>query len=145
MSSMECIGYIVAGSGLKDVLCQVFVANSVDKMLTGHAYSRAVRGHLLVQLVLGCIVLKGANVSEKEKGEILTMLIKMEKLTSDNVKENASLVSTLTKLQNHLESFKENGPTVALWVQYFYMVTLMKKFIVSERCGDWDDQLGCVQ
>ena len=145
MSFMGCIGNTMAGSGLKNVLCQVFAAHSVDKMLTGHAYSRAVRGHLLVQLVLGRIVLEGANVSEEEKREILTMLTKMEELTPDKVEENASLVSTLTKLQNHLESLKENGPTAALWVQYFNMVTLMKKFIDSERRGDWDGHLACVQ
>ncbi|CAK1588860.1 unnamed protein product [Parnassius mnemosyne] len=114
-------------------------------MLTGHAYSRAVRGHLLVQLVLAHIILDGANVSEEEKKDISTMLINMEEFTPDKVKENASLMSTLKKCQYHLETLKENGPTAALWVQYFNMVTLMKKYINFERCGDWDGHLACVQ
>jgi hypothetical protein len=73
------------------------------------------------------------------------MFTKMGELTPDKVDENASLKSTLTKLQNLLESLKENGPTAAFWVQYFNMVTLMKKFIDSERRGDWDGHLVCVQ
>ncbi|CAK1580968.1 unnamed protein product [Parnassius mnemosyne] len=145
MSFLGCIGHTMAGSGLKDVLCQIFAPNSVDKMLTGHAYSRAVRGHLLVQLVLAHIILDGANVSEEEKKDISTMLINMEEFTPDKVKENASLMSTLKKFQYHLETLKENGPTAALWVQYFNMVTLMKKYINFERCGDWDGHLACVQ
>ncbi|CAG4984765.1 unnamed protein product [Parnassius apollo] len=128
MSFLGCIGHTMAGSGLKDVLCQIFAANSVDKMLTGHAYSRAVRGHLLVQLVLAHIILDGANVSKEEKKDILTMMINMEEFTPDKVKENASLMSTLKKFQYHLETLKENGPTAALWVQYFNMVILMKKY-----------------
>lgn len=61
----------MAGTGLRRAMPG---ANSVDKMLTGHAYSRAVRGHLLVQLVLGQLVLEGSNVSEEEKREMLIML-----------------------------------------------------------------------
>lgn len=52
-------------------------------MLIRHAYSWAVSGHLLVQLVVVKIVLEGINVSEKEKKEISTMLTKMEKVTPD--------------------------------------------------------------
>ncbi len=145
MSFLGCIGHTMAGSGLKDVLCQVFAANSVDKMLTGHAYSRAVRGHLLVQLVLGHIILDGANISEEEKRDILTMLTNIDEFTPDKFEGNVSLLSILTKFQNHLETLEENGPTAALWLQYFNMVTLMKKYIDCERCGDWEGHLACVQ
>jgi hypothetical protein len=93
MSFMGCIGHTMAGSGLKNVLCQVFAANSVDKMLAGLAYSRAVRGHLLVQLVLGQLVLEGANVSEEEKREILIMLSKRDDLTPHEAENNAFLVN----------------------------------------------------
>lgn len=86
MSFVGCIGYIIAGSALKDVLCQVFAANLVDKVFTGHSYIRAVRVHLLVQLVLCQIVLEGANVSEEERKETLTTLTKMEKFIQAKLK-----------------------------------------------------------
>ena len=145
MSFMGCIGHTMAGSGLKEVLCLVYAANSVDKILAGHAYSRAVRGHLLVQAVLARIVLEEASVSEEEKKEIISILSNMEDLTVQKVEGDAWLASILNKFKNELDRVKENGPTAALWVQYFNMVSLMKKFIDSERRGDWNGHLACVQ
>jgi len=40
-------GYIMAGSGLRELWNTIHAANSIDKMMTGHAYSRAVRAHIL--------------------------------------------------------------------------------------------------
>lgn len=34
-----------AGSGLKELLMRIYIDNSVEKILKGHAYSRAVRAH----------------------------------------------------------------------------------------------------
>lgn len=36
---------------------------------------------------------------------------------------------------------EENSPTAKLWVQYFNMVSLLKKFIEAERTGDWEKHL----
>lgn len=45
MSFMGSIGYIMGGSGLKELLSVIYAPISVDKMLTGYAYARAIRGH----------------------------------------------------------------------------------------------------
>lgn len=50
MSYLGSIGFIMDGSGLKDVLSASYAESSVDKMLQGHAYARAMRGHFLVYL-----------------------------------------------------------------------------------------------
>lgn len=134
----------MAGSGLKEVLSTVFAPNSVDKMLTGHAYSRAVRGHLLVQSALVRIVLADAGVSSQEQ-EVIIDMCDMEDLTEQKLGEVVYLTSLQNKLFTELDRVKENGPTAALWVQYVNMVSLMKKFIVAERCGDWNDHLLCAQ
>lgn len=42
MSFLGNIGFIMDGSGLKDVLGQIYAANSLDNILSGHAYSRDV-------------------------------------------------------------------------------------------------------
>ncbi|GBN46390.1 hypothetical protein AVEN_23270-1 [Araneus ventricosus] len=145
MSYMGCIGHTMAGRGLKDVLCLVFAPNSVDKMLTVHAYSRAVRGHLLVQGVLTRIILDGVGISSEEQEAIINILCNMEELTLEKVRENSHLTSLKKKLKNELDRIKGNGPTAALRVQYFNMVSLMKKFITAERCGDWNGHLLCAQ
>lgn len=46
------IGVIMAGSGLKEMLAQVYAEGSVDKILSGRAVARAVRGHLLIDSAL---------------------------------------------------------------------------------------------
>jgi hypothetical protein len=49
MSFLACIGYLMAGTGLGDLLSTIYARNSVDHMLSGKAYARAVRGHILLQ------------------------------------------------------------------------------------------------
>jgi len=56
----------MAGSGLKDLLSAIYAPVSVDKMLTGHAYSRSFRGHVLVQLVLGKLIFKELNLNTED-------------------------------------------------------------------------------
>lgn len=57
MSFLGTIGHLMAGTGLDDVLAQVYAENSVNHMLSGKAYARAVRGHLLVDSALNSIML----------------------------------------------------------------------------------------
>lgn len=45
MSFFGAIGYIVQGSGIKEVLSLIYASNSLDKMLNGHAYARAIKAH----------------------------------------------------------------------------------------------------
>ena len=48
MSFLGAVGMIMKCSGLHEAFCLLFAALSAEKALTGHAFSRAVRGHLLV-------------------------------------------------------------------------------------------------
>ncbi|KAL8591937.1 hypothetical protein ACOMHN_039990 [Nucella lapillus] len=56
MNFLGCIGRLMAGSGLKQVLEVAFASNSVIHMLSGKSVSRAVRGHFLVDTVLNALV-----------------------------------------------------------------------------------------
>lgn len=67
MSFMGAIGYIMAGSGLKELWSTIYATNSIEKMMTGHAYSRAVRAHFLTQLCLGIIILDELNLPDAKK------------------------------------------------------------------------------
>lgn len=58
MSFFGAIGYIIQGSGIKEVLSLIYAPNSLDKMLNGHAYARAVRAHTLLHLTLSTIIPK---------------------------------------------------------------------------------------
>lgn len=56
MSFLGCIGSIMSGSGIEELLEIVYASNNVGHMLTGKAVQRAVRGHLLVENALNAIV-----------------------------------------------------------------------------------------
>ncbi|XP_043501617.1 uncharacterized protein LOC122523810 [Polistes fuscatus] len=47
MSYLGSIGHIMNGSGLEDIWAVTYAPASVKKMLTGHAYARAMRAHIL--------------------------------------------------------------------------------------------------
>lgn len=55
MSYLGTIGSLMAGSGLKELISQVYAEGSVDQMLTGKAVARAVRAHFLVDSALNTI------------------------------------------------------------------------------------------
>ena len=56
MSFLGCIGHLMAGSGLKEVLELVYATNAVGHMLSGKALARAVRGHFLVDSTLNALL-----------------------------------------------------------------------------------------
>lgn len=141
MSFLGCIGEVMAGSGLKELFTTIYAENSVDKMLHGHAYSRAVRSHILTNLVLAEMVMSEMNLTNDERAELERLINGKESiLASEN--EVFQLVSV--KFRTALEKIEHNGPTSKLWCQYYRMTALMKLFIQAERMGDWKLHLECV-
>ena len=60
MSYQGSIGYIMGDSGLRNLWETAYAHNSVNHMLTGHAYARALRAHMLQQFpsLLTCLKLQ---------------------------------------------------------------------------------------
>ena len=56
MNLLGCIGVIMENSGLTNVLEQIYGVNTVQHMLSGKAYSRALRGHLIVDTSLNTLI-----------------------------------------------------------------------------------------
>ena len=54
---MGAIGYIMGGSGLNEVLSTCYAELLVEKMLSGHGYERAMRGHILLYVALSKLIL----------------------------------------------------------------------------------------
>lgn len=74
MSFLGCIGYLMDGSGLKELMSTVYAVVSVEKMLQGHAFSRAVRAHFLIQTARLKIVFNQLNTTEEERSTIREMM-----------------------------------------------------------------------
>lgn len=62
-----------------------------------------------------------------------------------SVEEESTYQTVAEKFKKRLLELEKNGPTAKLWVQYFRMVTLMKRFIEAERMGCWKLHLDTIQ
>lgn len=138
LSFMGCIGTIMGGSGLKELLTTIYAGQSVDKIMNGHAYSRAVRAHILTNLTLASIVFDEVNMTPVERDEIENLLRGTERSLILSPEEIDSYQMLKGKFKSALKKIEANGPTSELWVQYFRMTTLIKLFIQAERAGDWN-------
>lgn len=147
MSYIGCMGYLMGGSGLKELLSTVYAPTSVEKMLQGHAFARAVRGHLITQTALSNIIFEHIDITDEEQAcarEIMSTIWD-EPPPLGSLNENPNLKSLAKKFGEALQHLSGKGRTAKLWVQYFHMVNLMKEYIHAERSGDWDGHLNCVK
>lgn len=145
ISFLGSIGYIMKGSGLKELLSVIFAPISVDKMLSGHAYSRAIRGHLLVYLALGHLILEKVQLTNEEATEIEESIENFNDENFDIRLEDGVFKALLEKVERELLATEKNGPTAMLWIQYFRMMSLVKQFIEAERTGNWELHLSTIQ
>lgn len=146
MSYMGAIGQIMAGSGIKDIFSIIYAEGSVDKILSGHSYARAVRAHIILQQALSLLIfdeLKKDNLEFREcikNANNFRIIFNFEEIQSSEEFEK------LNKIFEHkLEEIETRGKTCKLWVLYFRMVSLLKSFIASERMGSWNAQLKCIE
>nr|XP_023029640.1 GPN-loop GTPase 3 [Leptinotarsa decemlineata] len=79
------IGFIMEGSGLKEALCKIYAENSVDKIIQGIAYSRAVRGHLLIHVSLSNIIFSSMEIDDVDRARVEVVL---NTLGFENFSEN---------------------------------------------------------
>lgn len=70
MSFMGTIGMIMSGSGIEELFKLIYTENCVEKIISGHAYARAVRPHSQSHRALSKIVLDWLEFVEKERDEL---------------------------------------------------------------------------
>jgi len=140
ISYMGAIGYIMGGNGL-DVLWQTVYADAtVQHMLNGHAYARALRAHFLTSAALTTLLLSQPHclddVDTNQLRQKLSSLIDKDGDVNDIqvdllVKD---LVDVIERASVDVAAFR----TGKLWINYIRQITILKLFIHAERSGDWD-------
>ena len=145
MSFLGSIGFIMAGSGLK-VMSTIYASHSVDKILAGHAYSRAVRAHTFLQIALSKIIFSESPLTSDEQKFMGAHLKEVHKTTPSfsGVEELRILSDVKSKFQNECFNLKDRGSTSTLWVQYLDMVLILKE-IRAERIWDWTSYLTAIK
>ena len=143
MSYLGTVGMIMQGSGLKEAFCQIFAELSADKALAGHAFSRAVRGHLLVQTSLASIIFQTEELTDDEKSFLNASLANLGK--DKKIVKNPILKKIEEKFVDGIQNLRRKGPTSQLWLQYFEIISLMQRFIDAEHSGNFKEHLEVVQ
>lgn len=114
MSYMGCIGYIMAGSGLQDLLAVIYAEKSVEHMLSGHAYGRAVRGHILVHLALATLLFEHTDFSDDDRLVVDGILNKGDRTELMTVQELHLDQTVIHKLKEQVNNVEQFGPTAKL-------------------------------
>ena len=161
MSFLGSIGRLMSGTGLKELLELVYAPNAVTHMLSGKAVSHSVRGFMLVDIALHCLMTEEMFGTSHTNDEIE----RAEPPLSNNILTEASqLFDTLLNRQETMENvvnhdalkavekefelqkmrFKEIR-TSNLWLSFCEMVAVLKRFLLAERTGDWELHLLSVQ
>ncbi|KAK3927182.1 Protein asteroid-like protein 1 [Frankliniella fusca] len=148
MSFIGAIAHIMSGSGLEELWAQVYAVNSVKHMVTGKAYSRAVRAHFLTQEALGSLLLDRVamdSTTKTEVREIYEDFLEKTNITAEEVAQSPVALNLGNSLYAAGEQEARNSHTGKLWWQYFKLVGLLRFFIRAERTGDWAMHKECVK
>ncbi|CAH2085135.1 unnamed protein product [Euphydryas editha] len=147
MSFLGSIGHIMAGSGIEDLWGTVYAAESVKQMLSGHAYARALRAHIMCFTALGILICKSLNPTTEFKTFINEYFKNWDSnppLLAD-CHEQPVIVEMCKTFEKHIETLEKNGPTSKLWIQYFKSIIIALQFIEAERLGNWQLHLQSVK
>ena len=143
-SYLGSLGNIMDDSGLQEVIQLIYTGSTTaNHIMSGGCFDKAIRAHLLIDAAICQYVMKHA-FTDRELTEMRTF---MEKVTDE--KTGAGYTSPIVAVfqQRFEETFRriaDGGRTPALWVQYHYMVDVIKIFIKSERLADHNGHLSCI-
>lgn len=137
MSFLGCVGHIMAGSGLEEILQIFYACNAVKHMLTGKAFARAVRGHFIVYASLCTIIAEETCTGDDicKARSLVTDLLNSE-VDFDTISKSEALINLEKCVSTFRSSVKENR-TSMLWLQYMKMIEILRNFIKAERLGIW--------
>ncbi|KAE8737145.1 hypothetical protein FOCC_FOCC017394 [Frankliniella occidentalis] len=148
MSYLGAMAHIMSGSGLEELWAQVYAVNSVKHMVTGKAYSRAVRAHFLTQEALGAMLLDRATMDTATKDGVMQLyedFLQKKDVSAEEVAKSPVALRLGELLYAAGEEEANNSSTGKLWWLYFKLVGLLRCFIRAERTGDWKMHLESVK
>ena len=145
MSFMGSIGYMMSGSGLEEVWSQVYAENTIPHLMSGKAYSRALRGYILVHSALHNILLDEiiSSLSQEERLKIKSAYDvyynREHSSIPDETKESLQKIEGL--LVEKKARLAKTNRTARLWVQLLDYIDTILLFIRAERLADWEMHL----
>jgi len=114
-------------------------------MLTGLAYTRALRTHLLTSAALCSMLL--LNLDDESLRQRLSFLhedLMNEGCSSESVIDDSSIQQLLQTVTNQMDEERKRSRTGSLLISYMEQVSLLKFFLYAERTGQWKLHLQCI-
>ena len=147
MSYMGSIGYVMGGSGIEQLWEEVYAPASVNHMITGHAYSRALRAHVLTSAALTALFLESHNMNELSNETIASAarIVMNAKEDRTEIEDNQNVQQMVSQFDRGVAENENDSRTLTLWKQYLQQVVVLCLFIYSERSGDMELQKFCMQ
>ena len=148
MSYLGSICHIMTGSGLAELWEQVYAKGSVIHMLSGHAFSRSLRAHILTSSALIGVLLGTPGTLDridKDQLEALHRSLLNQDRKAVDVAEEECIKQLGLVISQVLDRAATESRTGKLWVQYIQPVALLQHFVRAERTGDWELHLYCIR
>ncbi|KAL8598714.1 hypothetical protein ACOMHN_033278 [Nucella lapillus] len=153
-SYMAALGKLVRGSGLGDVIVQsgICASGSIEAVLAGKHYNRALRVHKVVLESLQRLLLEQFLNESTEDTELFQQLSDDLQLCKDRLQLEAILSKpSAVRFFNLYTTFKERiisgekGSTPQFWLQYAERVWLILRLLRATKENDFDLHLSCLQ
>ena len=142
---LSCVGRLMRNTGITDVLTLGYTPLSVEAILNGKAFNRAIRGHSLLHRALYNLLLEPHIKSELTTEDIEIMVELYDRLVTDIDHEYRTddERSLLQKVRNSVKNvtlrYCETGSkTALLWIQYLQMIDILFELYFGERTGDFE-------
>ena len=94
LNLLGCVGKLMDGTGLSTILTEIYGQSTVNQMMSGKAYSRALRGHLIVDQVLSVLLCE--KMTEESNQNLNSISVNLEMLHNNLLlsKQNISDLSS---------------------------------------------------
>ncbi|KAK3921598.1 Fructose-1,6-bisphosphatase class 1 2 [Frankliniella fusca] len=136
------------GSGLEELWQCVYAKNAVPKMVSGHSYARALRGHLLAQTALVHLLFDETEAelddATRQEASAFAGQLQANEVTLEDAARHPTVSLVREKLQATIARLSQSR-TARFWLNYVEMVQIMRLFLRAERCGDWFLTLQCTK
>jgi hypothetical protein len=142
MSYLGAVGHIMNGTGLHELFELIYANNTVPHLMSGKAYARAVRAHMLADTALYTHLVSklddsiSVSMSDEVVVNLLDKLLRGDDVGNE-IRENTTIATVVDKVSEKLQELANEGRTAALWYQYMEMIAILKAFIRGERTGNW--------
>ena len=130
-------------SGIKQILSLVYAENSVDKMLAGKSYERAMRADDLLSLCLKIIIMEQVKqpATIEDGLKLFDSCIEQVFYSRIGAIDFESNNEVIDQIVSQLEQVKESlvmSDLNKFWLQYVDIVELLYNNLMAERCSMWD-------